>query len=98
MRLIDTDSLIVTDDYCKNATCRECTNNITNCEELKDLIDNAPTVDAVKVVRCRDCKYLPKFKINNNLYCLNENGLHGCIQLDDYCSYGERGEHDELQI
>lgn len=42
-------------------------------------IDNAPTVDAVEVVRCRDCQ---KFK------------TYGCRMVasgyDDFCSYGKR--------
>ena len=42
-------------------------------------IEAAPTVDAVPVVRCRDCR---KFK------------TYGCRMVasgyDDFCSYGER--------
>lgn len=53
--------------------------------ELKSL----PTADAVKVVRCKDCKhYLP-----------NENACHidmtGGWQDDDFCSCGERKETDD---
>ena len=44
-------------------------------------IEAAPTVDAVPVVRCRDCR---KFK------------TYGCRMVasgyDDFCSYGERKE------
>ena len=44
-------------------------------------IEAAPTVDAVTVVRCRDCR---KFK------------TYGCRMVasgyDDFCSYGERKE------
>lgn len=44
-------------------------------------IDNAPTVDAVPVVRCKDCR---KFK------------TYSCRMVasgyDDFCSYGERKE------
>ena len=44
-------------------------------------IESAPTVDAVEVVRCRDCR---KFK------------TYGCRMVasgyDDFCSYGERKE------
>ena len=58
----------------------------------KDLINEMPTVDAVEVVRCRDCKH---------------RGTDDCIfhikgepadeellrELDnDFCSYGERKE------
>ena len=47
-------------------------------------IEAAPTVDAVPVVRCRDCR---KFK------------TYGCRMVasgyDDFCSYGERKEGAE---
>ena len=54
-------------------------------------IDNAPTVDAVPVVRCRECKY--RFKNNGH-------DKSGCpiidaniwMDDDDFCSYGERKE------
>lgn len=40
-------------------------------------IDNAPTIDAVSVVRCKNCK---------QLQCCNFTQFLG---LDGYCSYGE---------
>ena len=47
-------------------------------------IEAAPTVDAVPVVRCRDCR---KFK------------TYGCRMVasgyEDFCSYGERKEGAE---
>ena len=61
---------------------------------LLGLIEKAPTVDAVPVVRCKDCKW---FADNN------DGEWYGCqmfhvVQVtpedapkpDDYCSYGER--------
>ena len=47
-------------------------------------IENAPTVDAVEVVRCKDCKH---YKIG---LCY---GWH-CVEEDDFCSYGERREEE----
>lgn len=57
-------------------------------------IDAAPTVDAVPVVRCRECKY----RFGNNGHSKN-----GCpiidaniwMDDDDFCSYGERKEGAE---
>lgn len=62
--------------------------------DAKKLIEAAKTVDAVPVVRCKDCKW---FADNN------DGDWFGCwlfqtIQIipedtpkpDDYCSYGER--------
>ena len=54
-------------------------------------IDAAPTVDAVPVVRCLECKY----RFGNNGHSKN-----GCpiidaniwMDDDDFCSYGERKE------
>ena len=52
-------------------------------------IDNAPTVDAVPVVRCKDCKYL---EITG---CYGECGkaILGIVSPDDFCSRGERREN-----
>ena len=49
-------------------------------------IDNAPTVDAVPVVRCKDCKYL---EITG---CYGECGkaILGIVSPDDFCSRGKR--------
>ena len=48
-------------------------------------IDNAPTVDAVPVVRCRECKYRDGTPGQPNIQC-------GQMHEDDFCSYGEREE------
>lgn len=57
-------------------------------------IEQAPTVDYVPVVRCRECKY----RFGNNGHSKN-----GCpiidasiwMDDDDFCSYGERKEGAE---
>ena len=50
---------------------------------VKDL----PTVDAVEVVRCRDCRWIA------NPFCpLYKHPTHS---YDDFCSYGERKEASE---
>lgn len=54
-------------------------------------IDNAPTIDAVEVVRCKDCKHNSLNRIIGNTYC--DLGI-GLYQLYDYCSHGERREDD----
>lgn len=49
-----------------------------------EVIDNAPTVDAVEVVRCKNCKHYHSALC----YCaLKESGYW---QPDDYCSSGRR--------
>lgn len=59
---------------------------------IHNAIDNAPTIDAVPVVRCKDCAY---FGINdeNVPYCFH------CFGLDDhepngFCNYGEKKNVD----
>ena len=54
-------------------------------------INDAPTVDAVPVVRCRECKYAKNAKVNKKGYRICP-ASHMEIVDDDYCSYGEREE------
>ena len=57
---------------------------INGIESVLEYAENLPAVDAVPVVRCRDCR---KFK------------TYGCRMVasgyDDFCSYGERKEGSE---
>ena len=46
-------------------------------------VEQAPTVDAVLVVRCRECKYRDGTPGQPNILC-------GQMHEDDFCSYGER--------
>lgn len=48
-------------------------------------IADAPTVDAVEVVRCRECKY------HNKPPCPMRLSFNW-TEDDDFCSYGERKE------
>lgn len=59
--------------------------------ELLDLLCDAPIVDAVPVVRCKDCKYW----ITNNYY--QSCGLLNIVvnNGDFFCSGGERKGGDE---
>ena len=56
-------------------------------------LDDSPTVDAVPVVRCRECKFGTHFGDMEDewIRCLN---LHGnpLMPFDGFCSYGERKE------
>ena len=62
---------------------------IAGCVEItRRLINNAPTVDAVEVVRCKDCKHCEKVKKTNWCSVFDE-GYHNPND-DDFCSYGER--------
>ena len=85
MRLIDADRSIeiVRNQAIAHPHAYHLTNYATR------VLQEAPTVDAVEVVRCRECKY--RFKNNGH-------SRAGCpiidaniwMDDDDFCSYGER--------
>lgn len=92
-RLIDADKL-EKQEYWGNERCFD----YVDAED----IDNAPTVDAVPVVRCKGCKHYRNYP--NGLCYLhtepktNARGHSGnavCVEPDDFCSYGERKEGAE---
>ena len=56
-------------------------------------IEAAPTVDAVPVVRCRECKHCDP----ENYHCDHPMSTAAPLSRkpDDFCSYGERKEGDD---
>lgn len=59
-------------------------------------VENAPTVDAVPVVRCEDCKYYKAvFSLDkeDGMRCIREKYTRE-TRPNDYCSYGERREEE----
>ena len=84
MRLIDADALgigyanpLVFDkiDYAHGWNC------------AIEILEKAPTIDAVPVIRCKNCKYYNL----QALACTHDN-FNGTIGMDGFCSYGERKE------
>lgn len=57
----------------------------------------APAVDAVAVVRCKDCKYWGTPTENQEAICRHWSSYYGSIRTknDQYCSYGERSGEKE---
>lgn len=61
-----------------------------------DDIADAPTVDAVEVVRCKDCKHWSELNGKDSGKpvgygdCRNHCGINGIAYGDSFCSYGER--------
>ena len=49
-------------------------------------IDKAPTIDAVPVIRCKDCEHYSAFHMD----CYIISNIHP--HKDDYCSWAERRE------
>ena len=54
----------------------------------KYMLDKMPTIDAVPVVRCRECKW---WQEDDDIgHCDNPDGLDNYAKPEDFCSYGER--------
>ncbi len=59
-------------------------------------IDNMPTVDAVPVIRCKDCKHCYESKVlicgcpKLSYWCEGRRNLR--VEPEDYCSWAERKE------
>ena len=63
---------------------------------VRKYIKEAPAVDAVIPVRCRDCKHFCPYEGEEHKGVCDELvGLESCVYEDDFCSYGERrDDHD----
>lgn len=87
MRLIDADALgvgrcsrnLLPADYC------------AGWNGMVRLLEKAPTVDAVEVVRCNDCKHYKPDEYEFGCGC--DGGLP-YVKADDFCSCGERRDYD----
>lgn len=90
-RLIDADTLRSNIDCCGIETYND---KLTIVEQINE----APTVDAVPVVRCRDCKRCFKHTTKRNrqqMWICMRNEFDVCVRPDDFCSYGERNEGEQ---
>ena len=69
--------------------CATCGEHHT-AEDVIMMIKTAPTVDAVHVVRCRECNHCDP----ENYHCDHPMGTTAPLRRkpDDFCSYGERKE------
>ena len=94
MRLIDADALL---DELSNLEPR-CANKYVK-QGIDDglhyympkILEEQPTIDAVPVVRCKDCKDAGERVGDESVLCRSAGCLMG---LDAFCSYGERKEAD----
>ena len=85
MRLIDANALISYMDECsKESRFR------VYYGYAESFINAAPTIDAVPVVRCRECKHCDP----ENDHCDHPMSTAAPLSRkpDDFCSYGERKE------
>lgn len=88
MRLIDGDKLLETYKNWIPQISSEDEGDRRGVETCIFVLEDMPTVDAVEVVRCRDCE------VPHNKYtgCPNLNGL--VTPHDFYCPFGERKDGD----
>ena len=95
-RLIDANALLEKllrmIDYCKTDNK---VSGLTALFQVGDAIIDCPTVDAVPVVRCRDCKHfndvsaIPVIADSKKLVCMK--GVNWrAVEPNHFCSYGER--------
>lgn len=111
MRLIDADKMAVDESEAYMSAQAQITDDLNRLvnfaahSKIQRLIADTPTVDAVPVVRCRECKYwgdedgklqnsdgalFARCKIHN--YLLDGRHTGWCPTENDFCSYGERKE------
>lgn len=59
---------------------------------FKHDVADAPTIDAVEVVRCKECKHSIDDKLFGGLWCQHPTEKHCERYADFYCGSGERRE------
>ena len=96
MRLIDADQMSVDESDAYMSAQVQITDdlkwlvNFAAHSKIQMLISDTPTVDAVPVVRCRDCKYYDP-EDWGGITCKADGGMTYPYD-DSFCSQGERRE------
>ena len=88
MRLIDADALGI------GKANRAAFNNLAYADGWNsaiEMIANAPTIDAVPVVRCKDCRWCSPRGLLGDLFCSQRLSYP---YANDFCSLGERRDDD----
>ena len=107
MRLIDVDALKA--DYGMKDDCADCDKELRGkskaCEydrvytkmDFCGWLDDAPSVDAVPVVRCKNCIHWGKFPVSTVLPQYHKCGMatYKSTKGDDFCSDGKDSDHAE---
>lgn len=83
MRLIDADAIVYTHEIARSL---EDGHNWNELCVTQDDIEDTPTIDAVEVVRCKDCKH---YEENDGCGWLDYDYVT-MMKPEDFCSYGER--------
>ena len=88
MRLVDADALIANEVHTivRLTATGEQMDSVVYAED----IDNAPTIDAVQVVRCKDCVHYHKADRGHPDTDWCKRLICGTIKPDFFCADGER--------
>ena len=92
MRLIDADALLKSAGIFEiKMAARGCGKSILHLAKawLFNEVNKAPTIDAVSVVRCKECKHYENHRLKVFENCVR-NERYIPMKQDDFCSYGER--------
>lgn len=86
MKLIDADALLkqIAEDSRRNEGWYGDT------WEFINTIKDAPTIDAVPVVRCRDCKYIGPLSPTDDYNTCKHKRAMVYAPVDGFCCWGER--------
>lgn len=87
-RLIDANEAyaIARDSGCHN----DFSMSLADLTSLREVLEDCPTVDAVEVVRCKDCKHYERGRCEGNHDICTEEEYWFYVKPDDFCSCGER--------
>ena len=86
MRLIDANKLLQEIEFDYDLDYGE---TLIDPRDFADAVCDSPTVDAVPVVRCKECKHMRRDNVG--VFCKVWNGYNGFGE-DGFCSYGEKRE------
>ena len=103
MRLIDGDKLLETyKKWIPQLLSKEDEGDRRGVETCIMVLEDMQTVDAVPVVRCRECKHHrdkneqeQQYLVEDILICTSPDATDDCwnaVWPDHFCSYGERKE------
>lgn len=83
MRLVDIEQV-----YCSDCEEKDV------CEKVTCDVKKMPTIDAVPVVRCRECRWYDVGKNDSESWseCTLRYGKYFNVSPMDFCSYGQRKE------
>lgn len=110
MRLIDADAFL-TDSIKKKRFfiyTEDALNNVfvvsTVYDDLKKALGNAPTIDAVEVIRCRDCIHYSHVVIDDDpaetvevVVCAHKDLFPTRVTPDFFCAHGKHKPDAEVQ-